>query len=66
MLLSFPGGGPSSGSAYTADAANGATMMTISFAHVLDMQTMLLGELTETRAIVATLRPKGCSPTPGG
>jgi predicted dehydrogenase len=58
MLVSFPGGGPTftSGSAYTADAANGATMMTISFAHALDMQTMLLGELSDIAPTIATLQ----------
>jgi predicted dehydrogenase len=58
MLVSFPGGGPTftSGSAYTADAANGATMMTISFAHALDMQAVLLGELSDTTATIATLQ----------
>jgi predicted dehydrogenase len=60
MLLSFPGGGPTltTSTAYTADAANGATMLTISFAHALDLQTQLFGELTATAATIDTLRPQ--------
>jgi predicted dehydrogenase len=56
MLLSMPGGGPTftSGSAYTADAANGATLLTIPFAHALDMQGVLLGEPSEMKATIAT------------
>lgn len=58
MLVSFPGAGPTftSGSAYTADAANGATMASIPFAHALDMQAALLGQLTDATSMVATLR----------
>jgi predicted dehydrogenase len=61
MLASFPGGGPTftPGSAYTADVANGATMVTIPFAHALDMQTVVLGDLTETTTQLATLLPDG-------
>ncbi|MEV4118494.1 Gfo/Idh/MocA family oxidoreductase [Micromonospora sp. NPDC049645] len=57
MICSFPGGGPTftSASAYTANAANGATMMTIPFAHALNMQAVVLGELSETTATIATL-----------
>lgn len=58
MLVSFPGGGLTftSSNAYTADAANGATMLTISFAHALDMQTLLLGALRNPTGTIATLQ----------
>lgn len=67
MICSFPGGGPTftSASAYTADAANGATMMSIPFAHALDMQAVTLGELTETTATIATLRTQAVNTDTG-
>ncbi|MBW8705447.1 Glucose--fructose oxidoreductase [Streptomyces sp. MBT84] len=67
MICSFPGGGATftSASAYTADAANGATMMTIPFAHALDMQAVALGELTGTTATIATLRTQAVNTDTG-
>lgn len=40
----------------TADAANGATVMTISFGEALDMQSVVLGELADIAATIATLQ----------
>ncbi|MGW3851677.1 Gfo/Idh/MocA family protein [Streptomyces fagopyri] len=67
MICSFPGGGVTftSASAYTADAANGATMMTIPFAHALDMQAVVLGELTAVTATVATVRTQAVNTDTG-
>ncbi|MEV7155521.1 hypothetical protein AB0N77_13050 [Streptomyces misionensis] len=67
MICSLPGGGATftSASAYTADAANGATMMTIPFAHALDMQAVALGELTRTTATIATLRTQAVNTDTG-
>jgi predicted dehydrogenase len=43
---------------YVLDAANGATMLTVSAGHQLDGVTMVLGELATLTATVATRRPR--------
>ncbi len=43
--------------AYTLDAATGASMLTIPFAHTLDALSYALGELTSVTAETATRRP---------
>lgn len=47
--------GPSE--AYMLDRNNGATMLSIPFAHAIDALTMVLGELTEVTATMAGRRP---------
>lgn len=42
---------------YLVDAANGATMLTIPFAHTLDGVTCVLGEFEDLRASLTTRRP---------
>jgi hypothetical protein len=39
------------------DRGNGATMLTIPFAHTLDALTMVLGELGDVTATMAVRRP---------
>jgi predicted dehydrogenase len=41
---------------YLIDERNGATLLTIPFAHALDMQARLLGELEAPATTIATLR----------
>lgn len=50
--------GTTSGSAYTMDRANGATMLTIPFGHTLDAVTSVLGPLAHVSATTAVLRPE--------
>ncbi|ATL26806.1 Gfo/Idh/MocA family protein [Streptomyces formicae] len=45
------------GGEYLIDRANGGTMLTIPFGHTIDAVTMVLGELTEVSATLATRRP---------
>jgi predicted dehydrogenase len=45
---------------YMLDRANGASMLTIPFAHTLDGLTMVLGELSEVTATMAVRRPTVC------
>ncbi len=42
--------------AYTADIANGATLLTIPFGHTIDAVTMCLGEFTSVSALLANRR----------
>jgi predicted dehydrogenase len=42
---------------YMLDRGNGATMLTIPFAHTLDALTMVLGELGDVTATMAVRRP---------
>ncbi|WP_216892277.1 Gfo/Idh/MocA family protein [Nocardia alni] len=44
--------------AYTLDASNGATMLTIPFGHTIDALTMVLGEFDEVAATTATRRQR--------
>ena len=42
---------------YTLDPANGATMLTVPFAHVIDTLTMVLGDIAHLKATTAIRRP---------
>lgn len=44
------------GGDYMLDRANGATMLTVPFAHTIDLLTMVLGELSEFTATVSSRR----------
>ncbi|MES9807128.1 Gfo/Idh/MocA family protein [Streptomyces cinereoruber] len=60
LVGSGGGWGPviGAGSAYLADRANGATLLTIPFGHTLDALTMCLGGFASLGATTATRRPR--------
>src|SRR5690606_5211442 len=61
------GWGPTAGerAAYTADRANGATLLTVPFGHTLDALTTVLSGFATVTATTATRRPRGRIAEPG-
>lgn len=54
------------GSEYLLDRANGATLLTIPFGHLLDTFQPVLGEVTDIQAVTATRRPEVAVTPDGG